>query len=45
MAQDWGMTSESDLDASDLVRKKYPLLADTSHVIADPLSPLEFWAA
>ena len=31
------MTRESDLDASDLVRKKYPLLADTTRVIADPL--------
>ncbi|MCZ6529228.1 MAG: xanthine dehydrogenase family protein subunit M [Chloroflexi bacterium] len=31
------MTRESDLDASDLVRKKYPLLADTPRVIADPL--------
>lgn len=31
------MTRESELDASDLVRKKYPLLADTTRVIADPL--------
>ena len=31
------MTRESELDASDLVRSKYPLLADTSRVIADPL--------
>ncbi len=31
------MTRESDLDASDLVRKKYPMLADTTRVIADPL--------
>jgi aerobic carbon-monoxide dehydrogenase medium subunit len=31
------MTPEAWLDESDLVRKKYPLLSDTSHVIADPL--------
>lgn len=31
------MTRESDLDASDLIRKKYPMLADTTRVIADPL--------
>ncbi len=31
------MTRESELDASDLVREKYPLLADTTRVIADPL--------
>lgn len=31
------LTREADLDRSDLVRKKYPLLADTARVIADPL--------
>ncbi len=31
------MTRESDLDASELIRKKYPMLADTTRVIADPL--------
>ncbi len=31
------MTREVDLDHSDLIRQKYPLLADTSKVIADPL--------
>lgn len=31
------MTRENELDASDLVRTKYPLLADTTRVIADPL--------
>ena len=31
------MTREVDLDQSDLIRQKYPLLADTSKVIADPL--------
>ena len=31
------MTPEAWLDESDVVRKKYPLLSDTSHVIADPL--------
>src|SRR5215475_13959277 len=32
-----GRTRESTLEASDLVRKKYPILADTAAVIADPL--------
>jgi carbon-monoxide dehydrogenase medium subunit len=32
-----GRTRESDLERSDLVRRKYPLLADTADVIADPL--------
>src|SRR5262245_31312423 len=31
------LTRESDLEASDLVRTRYPLLHDTSRVIADPL--------
>jgi carbon-monoxide dehydrogenase medium subunit len=31
------LTRESDLDHSDLVREKYPLLADTARMIADPL--------
>lgn len=31
------LTRESDLEESDLVRTRYPLLADTSKVIADPL--------
>jgi aerobic carbon-monoxide dehydrogenase medium subunit len=31
------LTREADLDASGLIRKKYPILADTAHVIADPL--------
>lgn len=31
------MTRETDLDRSDLIAKKYPLLADTTHVVADPL--------
>jgi carbon-monoxide dehydrogenase medium subunit len=31
------MTREADVDGSDLVRKRYPLLADTAHVVADPL--------
>jgi carbon-monoxide dehydrogenase medium subunit len=38
---DWlkigAMTRESDLDHSELVRSKYPLLADTTRLIADPL--------
>lgn len=38
---DWleigAMTRESELDASDLVKTSYPLLADTARVIADPL--------
>jgi len=32
-----GRTRESALESSDLVRKKYPILADTAAVIADPL--------
>ncbi len=31
------MTREADVDRSDLVRKRYPLLADTARVVADPL--------
>jgi carbon-monoxide dehydrogenase medium subunit len=31
------MTRESDLDHSDLIHKNYPLLADTTKMIADPL--------
>ncbi len=31
------MTRETDLDHSDLIRQKYPLLADTTITIADPL--------
>lgn len=31
------MTREADLDASPLIKQKYPLLADTAKVIADPL--------
>lgn len=31
------MTRESDLDHSELIHQKYPLLADTAKVIADPL--------
>ncbi len=31
------MTREADLDHSDLILKKYPLLSDTSQTIADPL--------
>ena len=38
---DWlrigAMTREADVDRSDIVRKRYPLLADTARVIADPL--------
>jgi aerobic carbon-monoxide dehydrogenase medium subunit len=38
---DWlrigAMTREADLDRSELVRKRYPLLADTTRVVADPL--------
>jgi carbon-monoxide dehydrogenase medium subunit len=38
---DWlkigAMTCEADLDHSDLILTKYPLLADTSKMIADPL--------
>jgi aerobic carbon-monoxide dehydrogenase medium subunit len=32
-----GLTRESDLEASELIRSKYPILADTTSVIADPL--------
>ncbi len=32
-----GLTRESDLEASELIRMRYPLLHDTSKVIADPL--------
>jgi len=32
-----GLTRESDLEASELVRTRYPLLPHTSRVIADPL--------
>ena len=31
------MTREAELDASDLVREKYPLLADTTRMVADPV--------
>ncbi len=31
------LTREADLDHSELIRKKYPLLADTTKMIADPL--------
>ncbi|HZU32242.1 MAG TPA: xanthine dehydrogenase family protein subunit M [Candidatus Angelobacter sp.] len=31
-----GLTRESELESSDLIRKKYPLLMDTATVIADP---------
>ena len=31
------LTREADVDESDLVQQKYPLLADTARVIADPL--------
>lgn len=31
-----GLTRESELEASELIRKKYPLLFDTATVIADP---------
>lgn len=38
---DWlkigALTHEADLDRSELIRKKYPLLADTARMIADPL--------
>ncbi|MGA7416129.1 MAG: xanthine dehydrogenase family protein subunit M [Bryobacteraceae bacterium] len=32
-----GLTRESDLEASDLIRTRYPIIHDTSVVIADPL--------
>src|SRR5713101_1371889 len=31
------LTRESEIDSSDLIRRKYPILADTAAVIADPL--------
>jgi carbon-monoxide dehydrogenase medium subunit len=31
------MTREAELDASDLIRTRYPLIADTARLIADPL--------
>ena len=31
-----GLTRESDLEHSDLIRAKYPIILDTAHVIADP---------
>jgi aerobic carbon-monoxide dehydrogenase medium subunit len=31
-----GLTREAELEASPLVRSKYPILLDTAHVIADP---------
>jgi len=31
-----GLTREAELEASPLVHSKYPILADTTHVIADP---------
>jgi len=31
------LVREADLEASDLIRKKYPILADTASVVADPL--------
>jgi carbon-monoxide dehydrogenase medium subunit len=31
-----GLAREAELEASPLVRSKYPILADTTHVIADP---------
>jgi len=31
-----GLTRESDLESSDLIRAKYPIILDTAHVIADP---------
>ena len=31
-----GLTREAELETSPLVRSKYPILADTTHVIADP---------
>ena len=31
------LTREADLEASELIRTKYPILADTARVIADPL--------
>lgn len=31
-----GLTREAELEASPLIRSKYPILVDTAHVIADP---------
>src|SRR5215467_4966068 len=31
-----GLTREAELEHSDLVRAKYPIILDTAHVIADP---------
>jgi carbon-monoxide dehydrogenase medium subunit len=31
------LTREADIDESELIEQRYPLLADTAHVIADPL--------
>src|SRR5258707_13899783 len=31
-----GLTREAELEASPLVRAKYPIILDTAHVIADP---------
>ena len=31
-----GLTRESDLEGSDLIRARYPIILDTAHVIADP---------
>jgi aerobic carbon-monoxide dehydrogenase medium subunit len=31
-----GLTREADLEASGLIRSKYPIILDTAHVIADP---------
>lgn len=31
-----GLTREAELESSELIRSKYPLLLDTAHVIADP---------
>jgi carbon-monoxide dehydrogenase medium subunit len=32
-----GLTREAELEASDVIKKKYPILSDTAGVIADPL--------
>src|SRR3984893_13289110 len=31
-----GLSREADLEASDLIRSKYPIILDTAHLIADP---------
>jgi carbon-monoxide dehydrogenase medium subunit len=31
-----GLTREADLEASDLIRSKHPIILDTAHLIADP---------